>query len=185
VLKISAVRPMTVRMDKRRYYVPEAGEDMSRYMLRSGDLLYTRYNGNPNLVANCAMVRVLDEELIYPDKLIRIRVDPRIADPEFVEALSVSPQARVALAPFIKSAAGQHGISGVDLKQLPIPLPSSDQQKQIVAKIRRSFSVIDRMADESSRATSLLNRLEQATLTKAFDGGLFDQSAIAASLIDA
>lgn len=87
VLKISAVRSMNVRMDERRYYVPEAGEDVSRYELRAGDLLFTRYNGNPDLVANCGMVRILDEQLIYPDKLIRIRVNRELADPEFVEAV--------------------------------------------------------------------------------------------------
>jgi type I restriction enzyme S subunit len=172
VLKISAVRPMIVRMDERRYYVPEAGEDVSRYALRAGDLLFTRYNGNPDLVANCAMVRDPDGELTYPDKLIRVRVDCERADPEFVEALGASPQARNALAPFIKSAAGQHGISGTDLKRLPVPLPPKDRQEKILTLIRRSFSAIDSIASESRRALSLLDGLDQATLGKAFRGEL-------------
>lgn len=172
VLKISAVRAMTVRMDERRYYVPERGEDVARYGLRAGDLLFTRYNGNPDLVANCGMIRFLDEQLIYPDKLIRVRVNHQLVDPEFVEALCASPQARIALAPFIKSAAGQHGISGADLKQLPIPLPSRKQQQQIVTKIRRCFSTIDGVVEESSHAASLLDRLDEATFAKAFRGEL-------------
>jgi type I restriction enzyme S subunit len=172
VLKISAVRSMIVRMDERRYYVPQAREDVSRYVLQVGDLLFTRYNGNPDLVANCGMVRVLDGQLIYPDKLIRVRVDRQLADPEFVEAVSAAPQARAALAPSIKSAAGQHGISGGDLKRLSIPLPSREQQRRIISEIRRAFSAIDGAVAESSYAASLLDRLDQATLTKAFRGEL-------------
>jgi type I restriction enzyme S subunit len=148
------------------------GEDISRYELQVGDLLFTRYNGNPDLVANCGMVRKLDEQLIYPDKLIRVRVNRQLADPDFVEALSASPQARAALAPSIKSAAGQHGISGADLKQLPIPLPPRKRQRQIISQIRRSFAAIDVLAAECSRASSLLDRLDQATLDKAFQGEL-------------
>jgi type I restriction enzyme, S subunit len=89
-----------------------------------------------------------------------------------VQAVSSSPQARIALAPSIKSAAGQHGISGTDLKRLPIPLPSRDQQQRIISQIRRSFSAIDVMATESSHADSLLDRLDQAILAKAFRGEL-------------
>lgn len=181
VLKISAVRAMTVRMDERRYYVPEPGEDISRYRLRAGDLLFTRYNGNPDLVANCGMVRAPDEPMIYPDKLIRVRLDCQVAVPEFVEALCASPQARIGLAPSIKSAAGQHGISGTDLKRLPIPLPSKDRQQQIIARIRRSFSAIDRVVDGFNRAALLLDRLDQAVLAKAFRGELFDISEMTTS----
>jgi type I restriction enzyme S subunit len=123
ILRISAVRPMVVRMNERRYYNADGNEDVSRYVLQAGDLLFTRYNGNPDLVANCGMVRELDERLIYPDKLIRVRIDCQLADPTFIEAICASPQARLALTPFIKSAAGQHGISGTDLKKLLIPLP--------------------------------------------------------------
>jgi type I restriction enzyme S subunit len=51
-------------------------------------------------------------------------------------------------------------------------LPSRDQQRRIISKIRRSFSAIDAVVVESSNAAALLDRLEQATLTKAFRGEL-------------
>lgn len=175
ILKISAVRAMNVRFNERRYYAAETGEDVSRYALQPGDLLFTRYNGNPHLVANCGMVRVVEGLVIYPDKLIRVRLNREVAEPEFVEALCASPQVRDALAPFIKSAAGQHGISGSDLKSLSIPLPAREHQHEIVDSLRRALSVLDATIFESKRAADLLDRIEPATLAKAFRGKLVPQ----------
>jgi type I restriction enzyme S subunit len=175
ILKISAIRPMTVRMDERRYYVSDEGEDISRYTLQSGDLLFTRYNGNPDFVASCGMIRELDEVLVYPDKLIRVRLDLENVDPRFVEAIASSPQARASLSPFIKSAAGQHGISGKDLKQLPLPIPSLSVQREIVDFVDLALSRSSLTQDESLSASHLLDHLEQATLAKAFRGELVPQ----------
>lgn len=175
ILKISAIRPMTVRMDERRYYLLDEGEDISRYILKSGDLLFTRYNGNPDFVASCGMIRELDEVLIYPDKLIRVRLDMENVDPSFVEAIASSPQARAALSPYIKSAAGQHGISGKDLKQLRLPIPNLSVQHEIVDFVTLALSRVNQTQDETLSASHLIDHLEQAILTKAFRGELVPQ----------
>jgi hypothetical protein len=47
-----------------------------------GDLLFTPFNGNPDLVPNCRMVHALDEELIYRDKIVRVPINRQLADPE-------------------------------------------------------------------------------------------------------
>jgi type I restriction enzyme S subunit len=175
ILKISAVRPMTVRLDERRYYIPAHGEDVSHYLLRRGDLLFTRYNGNAELVAACGMIYALDEQLIYPDKLIRVRVDERSVLPEFVELLASSQRSRDELHPFIKSAAGQHGISGADLKRLPLPLPSLTKQRQIVDGVHSALTWLDRLVEEQSSAGHLISRLDERILAKAFRGELVPQ----------
>ena len=41
---------------------------------------------------------------------------------------------------------------------------------EIVRRIEAAFARVDRMAAEAARATALLDRLEQATLAKAFRG---------------
>lgn len=108
ILRISSVRPCQVRLGEIRYYqddVPPAA------LLREGDLLFTRYNGNPDYTAVCGRVQGLKQEITYPDKLIRVRMTTDV-NPAFIELMCSSPQARQWLAPHIKSAAGQHGISG-------------------------------------------------------------------------
>lgn len=176
ILKISAIRPLTVRLEEVRYYVVEPGEHVERYALKSGDLLFTRFNGNPDLVAACGRVRELpDEGMLYPDKLIRVRLDQDRVAPEFAEIIASSPQAREQLEQNIKSAAGQHGISGGDLKLLRMPLPSVDFQKVIAHRTATALREIDRLTAEAAAARRLLDRLDQAVLAKAFRGELVPQ----------
>lgn len=172
ILKISAIRSMTVRLEEKRFYIPQDGEDISRYLLTSGDLLFTRYNGNPDLVANCGMLTDIDGPLIYPDKLIRVRVNKKIIEPKFIEALVAAPQARAELQPYIKSAAGQHGLSGQDLKTLSIPLPTLDQQREIIGTLKRELDAISAAEREVAKVGALLEHLDQGLLTRAFRGEL-------------
>ncbi len=174
ILRISAVRPRQVRLDDVRYYPTE--EVPASAMLRAGDLLFTRYNGNPEFTAVCGQVRHVAGELTYPDKLIRVRMTQGV-EPSFVELMATSEQARRWLDPHIKSAAGQHGISGADLKRLPIPLPSLATQQSIVIRIEATFVWIDRLASEATSARRLIDRLDQAVLAKAFRGELVPQDA--------
>ena len=143
ILRISAVRPRTVRLDDVRYY-PASEPIPDVALLRDGDLLFTRYNGNPDFTAVCGMVRGLGRATTYPDKLIRVRLS-EMACPDFVEAMTVAPQSRAWLAPHIKSAAGQHGISGGDLKHLPVPLPSLAKQRAIARRITSAIAWIGRL----------------------------------------
>jgi type I restriction enzyme S subunit len=95
--------------------------------------------------------------------------------PEFVELLFAAGQARAWLTPHIKTAAGQHGISGKDLKEFPVPLPSIALQNKIVSRARLTVSWIDRLATEATSARRLIDHLDQAILAKAFRGELVPQ----------
>lgn len=172
ILRISAVRPRQVRVGEVRYYPTD--EVPASAMLRGGDLLFTRYNGNPEFTAVCGQVRDVADELTYPDKLIRVRVVQGV-DPSFVELMSTSEQARNWLNPHIKSAAGQHGISGADLKRLPIPMPHLAVQNRIVRRVETAFTWIDRSASEVTSARKLIDWLDQTILAKAFRGELVPQ----------
>jgi type I restriction enzyme S subunit len=171
ILRISAVRSMSVNLQDVRYYpetVPPAA------LLRNGDLLFTRYNGNPNFTAVCGMVKELGCSTAYPDKLIRVRLS-ELADPKFVELIAAAPQSRDWLAPHIKTAAGQHGISGTDLKKLPIPLPKLSEQQAIARRIETAFTWVNCLASETTCARKLIDHLDQAVLAKAFRGELVPQ----------
>jgi type I restriction enzyme S subunit len=82
-----------------------------------------------------------------------------------------APAIRQKLAPFIKSAAGQHGISGGDLKSVLLPVPPLSAQQEIVRRIQTAFTWLDRGA-EHANASRLLSKLDQAILAKAFRGEL-------------
>lgn len=71
-----------------------------------------------------------------------------------------------------KATAGQHNLTLLLCRNLPIPLPSLEEQQEIVKRIEAAFRQIETMENEAKRALALAERLEQATLAKAFQGQL-------------
>ena len=61
------------------------------------------------------------------------------------------------------------------IKSLPVPLPPLAEQKEIVQQVETLFESIDPMVQEYQKASKLCDRLEQATLSKAFRGELVPQ----------
>jgi type I restriction enzyme S subunit len=175
ILRISAVRPGRVVLTDTRYHQSSNHKDDATYRLRDRDLLFVRFNGNPELVASCGMVRSLQGECVYPDKLIRMRLNERLALPEYVEMAAGSSMARKHLKTHIKTAAGQHGISGADLKSLPLPVPDVETQREAAATNAIQRATADAVEREATRALALLDHLEQSILARAFRGDLVPQ----------
>ena len=83
IFRISAVRPLVLDVDDIRF--ADIDHDRAKgYLVREGDLLFTRYSGNPDYVGACARVADLRQPTLHPDKLIRVVIDPARADSAFV-----------------------------------------------------------------------------------------------------
>jgi len=63
-------------------------------------------------------------------------------------------------------------INGSNVRNMQIPLPPMDQLDALLGKIDRSLNAIDALQTETGRAHKLLDRLDRATLEKAFHGEL-------------
>ena len=153
ILRISSVRPMRLNVEDIRYSSLESAELAQRdALLSSGDLLFTRYSGNPEYVGACAVVPEGTGQLTYPDKLIRVRLDARTADPRFVAPTFAWEGVKAQVRSVVKTTAGQVGISGRDLRSIRIPLSSLAEQRRIVAVLEDHLSRLD-------KATQYLNRV--------------------------
>ena len=64
------------------------------------------------------------------------------------------------------------GINLADLRNLPVDLPSIEEQREIVQHIRAAHARATAFVTEVERAHALLDRLDDATLAKAFRGEL-------------
>ncbi len=140
VLRISAVRDGQVDFSGARYVQGLSPNEIERYAVKPGDLLFTRYNGSRRLVGICGLVGEHDGPVVHPDKLIRVVVNPAQADSRFVNLQMEAPAARAHLEPRIRTTAGQSGISGVDLRTLPVVLPPLDEQRRIVELLEEHMS---------------------------------------------
>ncbi|GAA1004609.1 restriction endonuclease subunit S [Streptomyces thermogriseus] len=176
ILRIGAVRPLQLDLSDLRYSAVEVqrvAED--GYLLDQGDLLFTRYNGNPAYVGACAVVPEGTGALTYPDKLIRVQLRQDIADPEFVAMVCTGGPARRVIQAAVKTTAGQAGIAGKDLKKVPIWLPSLDEQRERARAYRDWEETISRLEAEISKGESHSDRLRRSLLAEAFAGRLVPQ----------
>ena len=147
ILRISSVRSGTVLWDG-MCYLPDSDGLIETYRLLDGDLLFTRYNGSLDLLGVCGMVRNLGKAaVLYPDKLMRVRIDHPYILPEYAEIFFQAPASRDRMTAKSKSSAGQQGISGSDVKSQPITLPPFDEQHEIVRRVTALFQLADKIED--------------------------------------
>ncbi len=158
ILRISAVRPSALDLTDLRYLDEEPAGDVD-YTLRAGDLLFTRYNGTRSLVGICAHVPEGVGKVVYPDKLIRVRVNEALAYPRYVQFAANSGVSRAFIESRARTTAGQTGVSGGDLRAMPLPLPPLSEQRRIVAALEEHLSALDAAVAGLLRARANVQRL--------------------------
>jgi type I restriction enzyme S subunit len=173
ILRIGAVRPLALDWSDVRY-APVDVEDpaIARGLLTEGDLLFTRYNGNPAFVGACALVGRVPGPVLHPDKLIRVAIDRRAVEPAYVAIAASAGWSREFISAATKTTAGQAGISGGELKQVPVPLAPLEEQARIVAEVERQLSFVaacERAVDVGLARSAALRR---SVLKAAFEGRL-------------
>jgi type I restriction enzyme S subunit len=173
ILRISAVRPLRVDVEDVRYL--SESDEWEDYELDQGDLLFTRYNGNREFVGVCGSVKNLTERTVHPDKLIRVVLLADLILPGYLEVMANSGSSREFMQQRIRTTAGQSGISGEDVKHMPIPLCPITEQERICldmdARLSNTVVVDQQVTLDVRRAT----RLRQSILKRAFEGKLVPQ----------
>ncbi len=173
IARISAVRPMAFDYDDYRFIDCDKAT-AADFSLVSGDLLFTRYNGARRFVGVCAQFKG-HEQLLYPDKLIRTRPDLPLLDPRYLEFALNCGLSRAWLETKIRTTAGQSGVSGGDIKAMPVPLCPLPEQREIVRLLDEQFEVIGRNEREIDAALQRSEALRQSILHRAFTGRLVPQ----------
>lgn len=174
ILRISAVREMQVDLNDVRYLDGEASE-FELFRLEAGDLLFTRYSGNPRYVGVCGLVHDGFQDGVYPDKLMRARPLSPLVSPDFLQTAMNAGAARDYISEKRKTAAGQVGISGSDLKLAPVALPPIAEQREIAKVVTRLWHAVTELAATQAQGSAQLTSLESSILAKAFRGELVEQ----------
>lgn len=173
IFRISAVRAMEFDLDDIRYLQDPEGQ-YHDYFLSKGDLVFTRYNGTRDYVGVCAEYKG-DGTHLYPDKLIQTRIAVASVLPSYLEKAINSGGSRKFMEKRIRTTAGQSGISGSDVKQMPVPICGRDEQAIIELNLERQLSSIKAISEEIEAGLSRSETLRQSILKKAFSGQLVPQ----------
>lgn len=150
-------------------YVEEDAE-IAALRLQDGDLLFNRTN-SPQLVGKSAVFRET-RPMTFASYLIRVRVAPDVADPDFVNYWLNSSWGR-AWAHHVKTdGVSQSNINATKLAAMPLPLPPLQEQREIVRRADALLAIADRLSVQVGRAETTLERIRKGSLAKAFRGEL-------------
>lgn len=174
ILRISAVRPLSLDPADVRY-APESLDRAAEYEVRAGDLLFTRYSGNPDYVGACAVVPPEGAGMLHPDKLIRGVPDPSLALSGWIAMAVSASVGRRQIEQRLKTTAGQVGISGSQLKSVLIPLPPLDEQAARHRRWEDGLEAMTRLRSELESCSARAERARRAILAAAFSGQLVPQ----------
>jgi type I restriction enzyme S subunit len=154
-------------------YLIVSRKELQTYRLRPGDLLACRFNGNLHYVGRFSIYKHENgEDRIYPDKLIRFRIDSTKALPEFVVYSMNSPTGRAAIESFCTTTAGNIGISAGELKTIPVAVPSIAEQQRVVDYLKTLQNRLASASEAAATTQAELNVLLSAILDRAFRGEL-------------
>ena len=165
---------MQLRVDDIRYASP-VPDGASAYAVEAGDVLFTRYSGNPNYVGAAAVVLPDGVGVLHPDKLIRVIVDRDRVLPEWIAAYVTAGTGRREVEQRLKTTAGQVGISGSQLRTVPIAVPPISYQQQAVDKIAAVLAERERLRQTLSAVEVRVEALRRSILSEAFAGQLVPQ----------
>ena len=130
ILKVSAVTSGVFQEEESKR-LPSSEQPRERCLVKKGDLLITRANGNPDLVGRGAIVR--DEpkaKLMMPDLLLRL-TPKKVCDRSFLLLLLNSKQTRIQVEKFLRGSTGAKKINQEILRSLSVRYPSMESQQKI------------------------------------------------------
>ena len=147
-------------------------QEVVRLGLVADDLLACRFNGNAHFTGRFAIVRKTPSEpTIYPDKLIRFRVDRARVDPRYVQILMNNGACRSAVEALCQTTAGNIGLSASKLAEVSLPVPPLPDQHAVVERVQAVETQVRQALISGAEAASELDQLLPALLTEAFGSG--------------
>ncbi|WP_353269350.1 restriction endonuclease subunit S [Gemmatimonas sp.] len=139
-----------------------------QYGIDAGDLLACRFNGNKAFVGRLTLFTdYLKVRPIYPDKLIRVRVNKRLALPAYVRLAADSDLVRAEVERLCATTVGNWGISASNLKAVRIPLPPLAEQRRVVNRVNALMSLCEQLETSLSNGEAARNSLLDALLNDA------------------
>jgi type I restriction enzyme S subunit len=157
VLRIPNVLHSRIDLDDLKYAeVPE--KEAKNILLKHGDIIFVRTNGNPDYVGRCAVFN-LDKDFLFASYLIRARLDLSKINPVFLLTFLQTAKGREAMAPYIRTTAGQSNIGIEGLGQIPVPLPPLNLQEEFAGVVARVESLRGRMSEGERQVEGLFESM--------------------------
>jgi restriction endonuclease S subunit len=141
--------------------LPES--ELANLSLQDGDILFNRTNSK-ELVGKCAVFHELGQ-FIFASYLIRVRLEPKRANPDFLTFALNSPIGRRQIDALSRQIIGQANINSEELRSLKIPLPPLRVQQATMKRVEAGRAEIARLkADAQACAEAAMADVEAMIL---------------------
>jgi type I restriction enzyme S subunit len=141
--------------------VPLDEPELSRSTLRTHDLLFARRSLKWDGAGKCSIILSAEEDRTFESSIIRVRIDPTLADPRFYFYWFTSEVGHRRIGTIVEQVAVA-GIRGSDLGRLLVPYPAPEEQRRIASGL---WAIDDRI-DINWRLIKTIERSLRARYSK-------------------
>jgi len=156
MLKLSALTSAGLNLTETKF-IKVSPRTADKFSLHKGDLLICRSVGSYEHVAKCALVERDEPSILFPDIMIRVRLNESIL-PEYVREVIQTPLGRSYFQSSARTAVGMWKIGAEDIRNFPIPLPPLEIQRKVVRHVEEKRAEVSR---EREKARSLAAAVKQ------------------------
>lgn len=149
-------------------------EDLEKYRLLKDDILFTE-GGDRDKLGRGTVWNNQIKDCIHQNHIFRARGFKDTIIPAYVSLFTKSESARTY---FFENASQTVNLASINLTMLsnvPIAVPSIEEQSEIVRRVESLFAVADRIEGGYKTLQEKIDQLPQAILSKAFRGELVAQ----------
>ena len=170
VLTLTAVRGVNLDVDACKA-VRLDQELASKYQVHANDVFVSRSNTRELVGLSSIAAGPVPSSTIYPDLLIKLQPDTSRVVPRFLAFILRCPSVRKQIQDRATGTSqSMVKISGRRLREVMIPLPSPEEQRQVLATLDEALEVSNQIL--SGLQESVVVSAREAVLRRAFAGGL-------------
>lgn len=171
ISRIETIWNETIDLDRVKY-VYASEEDIKKYGLLKGDVLFSHINSDKHLGKTA--VFNLDETIIHGINLLLLRAMPQF-DGDLLNYILRHYRFSGKFIEVAQRSVNQSSINQKKLKSFVVPLPPLAEQQRIVAKLDELFGHLDTLKTRLNNIPQILKNFRQAVLTQAVTGKLTEE----------
>ena len=149
-------------------------EEKSRFLLKSYDLVFSRYSLKFEGVGKCLFIPKIHENILFESNTLRVSLSDKV-ESRYIAYYFNSAVGRHSIIRILKQVSST-GITGTDLKNLKITLPPKHEQQKIASILSNIDSLINQTQKEIEQTQRLKKGLMQKLLTKGIGHTKFKES---------
>ena len=146
-------------------------DEKSMYLLHINDIVVNRVNSMPFL-GKSALIRELPEDCVFESNIMRIAIDLKRANPEYIIRYLNSSSGLIELRKNAKQAVNQASINQQDVRAVSIPLPYLKEQTAIVDLLDNLIIKELHAKESAEQVIALIDTIKKSILARAFRGEL-------------